>query len=447
MDPKYPDRQRVQSIASRKLSELGRPIRNKPPLITTKPIWAGMIALVVIGAVAAGVILASRGNQQPNPTLTAPASKDSPVVPATTTAPTETNTPRPSTSIPATVAPTDPTVYDDFDNTIYDGKFNSALWGADTSAGKIAQGNGALSIQLDQYNERDIGLDSSQSYKPAHPIFVESKMMLDTTSRKDAVIYVTFTTSDGGSACAIVMKNINGDQVVRCWSSYFGAAQRSYEKGISPGTWHVLKIEIYPDTMTFDYLVDGERIGSYIPRDPDKLKKISYSPAVHVNSGTDPNPSVTGYVDYVRTGLISFVWDFDDDTQGWGVDPSHAITKPQSLDGNLIFKITGFDPYMYSPYPLKMDASATPVITIRMRCIHGPTSDWNIYFETNKDREGDEKKRVSFNIKNSTSFETYNILMSTNPAWKDIITVLRLDPPDSSGDVQLEIDYISVHAP
>ena len=449
IDSKYPDRQRVQSIASRKLTELGKPIRNRARLIIPKPMWAGIIALIAIGVVVAGVIWASRSNEQTLPTLTAPASRNTLVIPATNTVPAKTDLPpsSTSTSVPATVVPTDPTMYDDFNNTIYDGNFNSALWGADTSAGKIAQGNGILSIQLDQYQQRDIGLNSSQSYKPSYPIFVESKIRLDTTSRKDAVTYVTFTTSNGGSACAIVVKNIKGDQVVSCWSSYFGVAQRAYEKGISPGTWHVLKIEIYPDTMTFAYVLDGEQIGSYIPQNSDKLKDLRYSPAVHVNSGNDSNPSVTGYVDYVRTGLTSFVWDFDSSTQDWGADLSHAISSPKSLDGSLIFKSTGFDPYISSPHPLKIDASATPVITIRMRRTQGQTSDWNIYFLTNKDKTGGEKKRVSFSIKNSSNFETYNILMSTNSGWKDIITEFRLDPPDSAVDVQFEIDYISVHAP
>jgi hypothetical protein len=337
-------------------------------------------------------------------------------------------------------------MYDDFDNTTYDGKVNSALWSADTSPGKIIQGNGSLTIQLDQYRESDIGLNGTKSYKPAFPIFVESKMMLDTTSSKEAVTYITFTTSNGGSACAIVVKS-KSQQVVSCWSSYFETGQRSYERGITPGTWHVLRIEIYPDTMTFAYVVDGEQIGSYVPKNPDPLKELSYFPAVHVNSGTDTNPSVTGYVDYVKAGLTSFVWDFDNGTQGWGGDLSHAISTPKSLDGNLILKSTGFDPYISSPYPLKINASATPVITIRMRRTQGQTSDWNIYFVTNKDKVGDEKKRVVFSIKNSNNFETYNILMSTNPAWQDTIIELRLDPPDSAVDVQFEIDYISVHAP
>jgi hypothetical protein len=85
---------------------------------------------------------------------------------------------------------------------------------------------------------------------------------------------------------------------------YFEIVQRPYSVKITAGTWHALRIELYPDTMTFVYLVDGEKLGSYIPRNPDKLKDLSYSWGVHVNSGIDSDPSVTGYADYVKTGKI-----------------------------------------------------------------------------------------------------------------------------------------------
>ena len=99
IDSKYPDRQRVQSIASRKLTELGKPIRNKPRLIITKPIWAGLIALVAMG-VLAGVILASRGNEQTPPAPTATSSEGIIAIPSTTTIPTRTSTPQPAIPLP-----------------------------------------------------------------------------------------------------------------------------------------------------------------------------------------------------------------------------------------------------------------------------------------------------------------------------------------------------------
>jgi len=194
-------------------------------------------------------------------------------------------------------------MYDDFNDPSYDGRFNTALWASgDISGGKIVQKNGLLTFELnDSYH--NIGLNSSQEYKPTYPIFVESKMMLDPTS-KDGSIFMGFGSSSGISICGIQTENIRGEQKVACWSEYFGIIQRFYDRGITSGTWHVLRIELYPDTVTFAYLLDGEKIGSYIPQTPEKYKNLSYSLLVHVDSGIGSDPSITGDADYVKTGKI-----------------------------------------------------------------------------------------------------------------------------------------------
>ncbi|HLO27773.1 MAG TPA: TIR domain-containing protein [Anaerolineales bacterium] len=443
IDPRYPDRQRVQSTALRKSTELGKPLRNKPRFTTVaKPIWAGLIGLIAIGVVVASIVLLDRNNLGTSASSTVASSTNTVSIPTGTIATIRTDTTQPASLVPTAIALTDPTIYDDFNNPAHNGQFNTTLWGGDISAGKIVQGNGLLTFEL-QGDQRDIGLNASKTYKPDYPIFVESKMRLDPTSRKDAVIYITLTTSNGGSACAIVIKNIKGEQVVSCWSSYFGAAQRFYERGITPGTWHVLRIEMYPDTMTFVYLVDDEKIGSYIPRNPDKLKDLSYYPAVHVNSGTDSNPGVTGYADYVSTGITSFVWDFDKSIQGWGDDFRYDISIPKALNGSLTFKTTGDDPYIHSPTQLHISA-ATPAVTIRMRITNGKGSFGAMFFLTDKDKIWDGAKYASFQIKNDGAFHTYDVLMP--PAWQGVITQLRLDPiEDAAANTQIEIDYISVH--
>ena len=309
IDSKYPDRQRVQSIARRKLTESGKAPQNKSHLVVAKPIWIGIIGLVLIGVVIARVILSGRDNEQTIPSPTAAPSEDLIAIPTTTTVPARMNTPRPSTAVSTIIVSTDLTMYDDFNNPAYDGGFNTALWASgDIPVGKILQENGLLTFQLNTYTiptERDIGLNGSELYKPTYPIFVESKMMLDPTSRKDAAIYVALVTSDGGSQCVIYAGTKSTDmQTIICQSVYFDTVQRPYILKINAGTWHLLRVELYPETMTFAYVVDGKKIGSYIPRNPDKLKDFNYSPVVHVNSGIDPDPSVTGYADYVKFGKI-----------------------------------------------------------------------------------------------------------------------------------------------
>src|SRR6266508_893146 len=199
MDSKYPDRQRVQSIASRRLTELGKQIRSKSRLVITKPIWIGMIALIAIGIVVAGIVLLGRGNEQTPPSSTVTSSVNIVGFPTDTTAPAPVPTDTvpagnpTSTVVPTTIVSTDSTLYDDFNNPAYDGKFNTVLWNWD-SFGKIFQEDGLLVLNLDHY-ARDIGLNASKLYEPTYPIFVESKMMLDPASRKGAAIYVAFQTS------------------------------------------------------------------------------------------------------------------------------------------------------------------------------------------------------------------------------------------------------------
>ena len=451
IDPKYPDRQRVQTIARRKLIESGKAPQNKPRLVITKPIWTSIIGLISVGVVLVSITLWGRVNEQTPPSPTATSSGSLITIP--TTVPASTNTPRTSTSVPTEVVRDDPLMYDDFDNPSYEGRFNTALWGADIGAGQVAQENGLLNFELSNY-ERDIGLGSIQSYKPTSPIFVESKIMLDPISRKGAALYVALG-SEGGSQCVIYTDDGGpGSQSIYCASAFFGIAQRAYNLKITAGTWHVLRIELYPDTMTFIYLVDGKKIGSYIPRNPEKLQDLNYVFVVNMNAGTDPNRSATGYVDYVRTGKIevaettqtAYRWDFGTGTESWG-ENHHDSTIPYSKDGYLLFDSTGMDPQIFSPISLNISASQTPVITVRMRIVNGRGTIGQLFFLT--DNDSDWSGRVDFPVEDDGAFHSYDILMSENPAWQGVINALRLDPVDdpSGTDMQFAIDYISVHAP
>jgi outer membrane protein assembly factor BamD (BamD/ComL family) len=455
LDSKYPDRQRVQSIASRKLTELGKPVRNRHRLVITQPLWAGLMGLIAMGVIALGLVLLSRGNEEIPPLLTATSGANTISARTKTAVPVDTNTTQASTSVSTAIVQADPLMYDDFDNSTYEGKVNTSLWNVDLLAGKIFQQNGLLAFELSNY-EGQIGISTPKPYKPVSPIFVESKIMLDRTSR-NATIWVGFGSSAMGKGVACSIFASPDEKQGGCTSELElpDIPQEWYLANMPLGIWHIIRVELYPNTMIFVFFVDGKKIGSYVPKDPGKFTNTSYVPLVYVSTGKDSASRVTGYVDYFKLGKIeeseikqtAYHWDFGNDSQGWGADLSHAISPLKVSDGYLTFKSTAFDPYISSPHPLKIYASTTPIITIRMRCTPGQISDWNVYFLTNKDEVGDEKKRVDFSVKNSGIFETYNIRMSTNPAWRDIITEFRLDLPDSATNVQAEIDYISVHAP
>ena len=201
----------------------------------------------------------------------------------------------------------DPTMYDDFNNPLYNGKFNTALWNAEINAGKIVQGNGLLTFELNTAESRN-GLWTQTLYKPTYPIFIESKMMLETTSTIDAHIQVSFISETGrDNTCGIYQHASGADTpVVSCTSELElpEIPQENYSTPMTPGEWHLIRIELYPDYMTFVFFVDGDRIGSYVPQNPDALKDLGYTPAVFMYSGSDSAPKAIGYVDYVKIGKI-----------------------------------------------------------------------------------------------------------------------------------------------
>ena len=196
----------------------------------------------------------------------------------------------------------DPTMYDDFNNPLYNGKFNTTLWNADITAGKVVQENGFLTLELNDHPGQ-FGIYTSKSYKPTSPFFFESKIKLDPTSR-DGSIYASFGSSSGDTACTIFAPPI--EQASGCSSELElpEIPQEGYVANMRPGTWHIVRIELYPDTMTFVFFVDGNKIGSYVPQDPDNFRDLSYTPFVFVQSGTDSAPSIIGYVESVRIGKI-----------------------------------------------------------------------------------------------------------------------------------------------
>lgn len=169
----------------------------------------------------------------------------------------------------------DPTMYDDFNNVLYNGKFNTTLWNADITAGKIVQENGFLTLELNDHPGQ-FGISTSKSYKPTSSFFFESKIKLDPTSR-DGSIYASFGSSSGDTACAIFAPPIEKASGCSSELELPEIPQEWYAASMRPGTWHIVRVELYPDTMTFVFFVDGNKIGSFVPQNPNKLKDLSFT--------------------------------------------------------------------------------------------------------------------------------------------------------------------------
>jgi hypothetical protein len=197
-------------------------------------------------------------------------------------------------------------MYDDFDKIEYNDRLNTSLWNvvADrdgSSPFEVYQRDGLLNIEVNEY-KLHVGVNTAKSYKPAEgPIFFEAKMMLDSNATKDGTDSgIGIGTGDGYSKCSIFAGQ--DTQTISCWSYYFDVEQKSYRVGITSGTWHVLRIEVDPETMTYKYIVDGTQIGAYVPRNSEHLTDLEYTFFVDLNNWGESAQNPVGYVDYFKIG-------------------------------------------------------------------------------------------------------------------------------------------------
>ena len=295
-------------MARKSLAALAKPVTKEPRITIPKSLWIGAGGIVTIAVIVLVLILSGNNSEKPSSlVVSAPTSMPGgkAVAPTSTKTPVKTNTPKPPTATQSINEYADPTMYDDFNNSSYDGKLNSSLWGitGDTSFGSFRQENGYAVLAVNEY-KHIIGASVAKSANyDSNPIFVEAKLMLDADTTKNGTDHgMHFQTSDGYSVCSIFADG--NKQGISCWSNYFGVDQRNYHVEISPSTWHTMRIEAYPEQMMFVYLVDNQEIGSYVYEKTERWKNMEYELNIRMNNWGSSAKDPRGYVDYVRMGAI-----------------------------------------------------------------------------------------------------------------------------------------------
>lgn len=135
------------------------------------------------------------------------------------------------------------------------------------------------------------------------------------------------------------------------------------------------------------------------------------------------------------------VWTFDTpgDAEGW--EPAVDLAPFTVADGVLSTSATGSDPHTVSG-AFRMPGVPNPILSVRMR-LDAPaaTAVGQVFFVTESDPRWDEPKSTFFDIVADGEWRTYEIDMSTLPAWNAMVTNIRLDPGDFV-DAAVEIDEI-----
>ena len=269
------------------------PVEAPPVAKKGLPGWAwgvvGAVVALVLLIAAGGVFLAIRGGE-PSPTPEATA--------ALTTTP-----------VPAMGA--DPWVYDDFNNPANEGSYNEGLWELRADQGQVAQQDGVMAFTQQGKPQEGAGLAAHKYHEISldRPTFFQARLMLSPDANAGDVHLDLRTKLSPNEVWYANCNLVN--QEGETWAACFNKAIRhgqgdvtyASESILVPlGSWHIVRMEVDPATMTFSYFVDGQFVGSHIPPDADRLKKARFTLSIGIYApSTD---ALTGYVDDVRVGPV-----------------------------------------------------------------------------------------------------------------------------------------------
>jgi len=205
----------------------------------------------------------------------------------------------------------DPLVYDNFNNPANEKSYDQERW-LKGGEGEISQQTGAMVFTQNGLANQGTGLDAMQyaDFALDQPIFFEARLMLGSPSTEGSVNLNLMTDSEADvfwqSTCMI--ENIQGEVSTTCWETNHSAPtpnQENYTSSIMPvelNSWHTVRMEVVPSTMTWTYFIDGQSVGSNMPLAADKLKKAKFKFSIGVYAST--TDEVVGYVDDVRIGPL-----------------------------------------------------------------------------------------------------------------------------------------------
>jgi hypothetical protein len=145
-------------------------------------------------------------------------------------------------------------------------------------------------------------------------------------------------------------------------------------------------------------------------------------------------------IDSLNINQHGYAWEFETDADSEGWLAWSQLETLQVNKGLLSTRSTGSDPYMGSPDALSIDAATLSLIELRMKVSAGTLGE--LFFITDSDEVYDGNKSLLFSVIADGQFHTYTLDMSVVSQWQGTIRQLRLDPTDTSAEI--EIDYVRV---
>ncbi len=220
------------------------------------------------------------------------------------------------TYLPLSFLGYDPTIYDRFDNSAYDGAFNPLLWSrssTDTSV-LFRQQSGALVVtNTPSANPSSEDLDMQRPqfrrWQQVQQVEARLKVSSDRSGGWSPIQLTTWTEEVNGHAwfasCTLAGAANLSQASFGC--RIFLRVGNSYPaEYVTPGvavpydSWRTVRISFDPNTANVKFYLDNALIGSHTPSDAAALLTNDQMQVAITVWGADPNSSATRYVDDVR---------------------------------------------------------------------------------------------------------------------------------------------------
>jgi hypothetical protein len=198
--------------------------------------------------------------------------------------------------------------YDNFNDSIYDGRYDPKIWSATVSSpNSVRQQNGLMILS----NEPDSGNEVTSLFAKRilgteTGFYVQTRMLLSGESAGEyAETGVGVTTSLSNGVVVRYGCVISRNNLMEVWCEVWGrtseAEYKTQRKVSYFDTWYTIRIEVAADT-TINFFIDGEKIGSYQPTDADLFANASN--VFHMEIWSPSDDGVVGKYDDIKIGNL-----------------------------------------------------------------------------------------------------------------------------------------------
>jgi hypothetical protein len=197
------------------------------------------------------------------------------------------------------------TLYDDFEDSEFDGTWNPELWGTWKSIDNcdIEQEDGILRLSCSQPNGSGLNAQEYSEVPFGEFGFIQGTLRLDDDRQTSngAAIIKFYTSLDSWAECGLI-GSVDSDEVTP-FCGLYNDQDTVYEVDgpiADYDTWRLLRIELNPETAAITFLVDGERLAVYNGPEVEALKEAEFT--VELQIYFEEGARMTGHFDDVYIG-------------------------------------------------------------------------------------------------------------------------------------------------